>query len=1236
MKTPSYERLRRIHGRSQRPRWLLALVLGVALVALPGCGVGLLLVGGTVAGIVLSRDSASRSRARTSGVPFLSPEPSRATLRERGSTTIIPICYQTGGARREDVLFEYALEREDFSRWNPAHAAGEDGLESSCPGALDWRWDAARDLLLEPGLTERVRVRVRTTGSDGSGAASAAFTVGNTPPRVELIPSSDDEGAITLSFAASDAEDDPLVGVELFHQVLTPDSPDRELKAKLSPELPGELAAPASGFVYSREWDSRTATGSHNAERLTLRLTCSDPFGSHVEARLELNLKNNHPPGASLLLADDPRDRSFHVPLPILLSDQDEHPVDVLVQYAREGEAFPALPTEVLSPDFRRKLFASPESDQLRQELQIATPVANAEEAWSRLKTSVTGVEHTFLWDTKRDLPLPTSTSCDILVTPFDEERGAPARANAGLVVDNDLHGSGETLAEKDGLVSGVSAGDLDGDGRADLALSLFSAKTYPDVGGCEGSSGRVDVYLRGPSGELDSGNRLVLTPEREAIEPCSSRSLGPLDLHIEDLDGDGRNDLVVLVSNCAEDDCKSVRGNVCVYFGRSSAPPLETRPDLVLDAGADVRALELGDLDGNGLLDLVVSNHENLPGPPAVPRGVGLFRQAAPRQFGPMDIYTDCSGEECEPGLLACGDLTGDGRDDIAVRQDEPSRNRILVLQWDTGEAALSLWTTVQLDQDDVDLSSFLPTCLALRDFDGDGSLDLAVGSRGASAVYVLLKRADRQFEEVIKLCTSSPPERLDLADLDGDGTEELVVLEPQHGGGAVEILSLRGGSCCGETCVLRQFDLPLPASGPISSPLFSSRDLTGDGLPDLVFGSKSGARAFVARGRGDLRSESPKMLPAGPARSLQDFTTLDLNGDGLQDLVTTASVTARSERRHEALVYFQRRRGGYSEQPSQVLSSRPGESCAFQSRNYVAASTNGDVSWIALRRDGGVDLFRGRGGQFGGTRIAALEDCTGAALPAGPLLLGEFGGSGDVDLLRLDPYGDAASQSGRLLLTALRNGGATPLETFESPPAAAGPLPLAMATGDFNLDGLDDLLLLHASTSTLSLLLQQPEAAWPSRLTLETTLPAGARTGQLSASDLNGDGRLDVLFVPELGSQVLVHTSTQDDLQGKLKLSLTARLSVEGRGIAAAAGDTNGDGLADVIVGVEGEKILRTFYQQGQGGLTSRSTRGVNLDFQAGPGDRLLLDDVTGDATPDLLLLSNSRQAIQFLEAR
>jgi hypothetical protein len=188
------------------------------------------------------------------------------------------------------------------------------------------------------------------------------------------------------------------------------------------------------------------------------------------------------------------------------------------------------------------------------------------------------GVQHSFVWDTVRDVHPAGTSSVRIRITPFDEDRGLGAESPNDFLVQNGLYPAEIPVLAGQNPLSGTAIGDLDGDARPDIALSLVEAPSFPGDPACQNQRGRVDVFFREPDGTL-SATPFSLVPGRsETARPCEPRERGPLDLLIADWNSDGRNDLLVLDSNCPRAKCEDVRGDVSIFLGRE--PPLTIGPE--------------------------------------------------------------------------------------------------------------------------------------------------------------------------------------------------------------------------------------------------------------------------------------------------------------------------------------------------------------------------------------------------------------------------------------------------------------------------------------------------------------------------------------------------------------------------------------------------------------------------------------------------------------------------------
>jgi hypothetical protein len=160
------------------------------------------------------------------------------------------------------------------------------------------------------------------------------------------------------------------------------------------------------------------------------------------------------------------------------------------------------------------------------------------------------------------------------------------------------------------GFPCALGVGDLDGDGKPDLALTL-------------GLSTQVQVLL-------NQGNGTFGFPISHTVGGAV------LGLAVGDLTGDGRLDLAV-----------AYLGGLSVLLQQSNG----TLTPAFDYAAADPRGVALGDMNGDGALDLVASGG-----------AVYVLLNKGNGTFAP-EVHYPASGE-----ALALADLDSDGRLDVAV----------------------------------------------------------------------------------------------------------------------------------------------------------------------------------------------------------------------------------------------------------------------------------------------------------------------------------------------------------------------------------------------------------------------------------------------------------------------------------------------------------------------------------------------------------------------------------------
>jgi len=577
------------------------------------------------------------------------------------------------------------------------------------------------------------------------------------------------------------------------------------------------------------------------------------------------------------------------------------------------------------------------------------------------------------------------------------------------------------------------------------------------------------------------------------------------------DLDGDGDLDLVL--------GCPQGCGGVLVY--RNDGRGVFTLT-LVLGA-ADTHALALGDIDGDGDLDLVEGNI----GANRVwlNDGSGAFTDSG-QALGAADTYA-----------LALGDLDGDGDPDL-VAGNIRTANRVWLNDGsgaftDSGQA-LGAANTVSL---------------ALGDLDGDGNPDLVIrhacattGADPCGGRATILYRNDGNGVFTSVRTFSGFTNAVALGDLNGDGHLDMV--EGRANGnpansGAIDGLPNRVWLGDGQG----GFAPAVPMLDNIPNPLaVAAAQLDAAPGPELVVCKNSACDIWAGDAGGNYAGTPLQTLTvSGNGSYFMDVITGDLNGDGAADIVVTGNGTHL------------------------FLSDGAASGPAFTAAGVLGGSTSsaalGDIDG-----DGNPDLVTG--GSNGGTNVTIWKNdgsagFTGTAITGtnyqNTVRLGDLDGDGDLDLVVT--Y-DVA------FVAIYRNdggGGFTRASSIPVPVTAGGNTDDAVLA-DFDGDGRLDLAV--AATNGLVYLWRgNGDATFTDTgRTLATINNWAAVT--LAATDIDGDGDPDLVAGSDHGPGVPAPVTVWiNDGAGAFTPAAPLRAAGMGQTFGLAAADIDGDGDPDLL---------------------------------------------------------------------
>jgi hypothetical protein len=268
-------------------------------------------------------------------------------------------------------------------------------------------------------------------------------------------------------------------------------------------------------------------------------------------------------------------------------------------------------------------------------------------------------------------------------------------------------------------------------------------------------------------------------------------------------------------------------------------------------------------DLNGDGLPDLIGFN--SLDGTGHIP--ILLNDPAHPGTFGTVQTLT-ANGTV---GVLAVGDLNGDGLNDIAVA----AGGEIEVFMQNSQSPGTFAGPAV--------LSSASTGAVAIGDLNGDKVADIAMST--ATGITVLFQSSTTPGSyQAVSLGTTATAGTtfIGIADVDGDGLNDLIVSGPTDASGVTASLLV----------LLQDKQNPghflAPASYPTLGDAFNLvvLDLGGTGTkpPDLIVGASDGVSVLLHD------PQHPGAFLAAANYTQTDGTGVavtDVNGDGLPDLI-------------------------------------------------------------------------------------------------------------------------------------------------------------------------------------------------------------------------------------------------------------------------------------------------------------------------------------------------------------
>lgn len=631
------------------------------------------------------------------------------------------------------------------------------------------------------------------------------------------------------------------------------------------------------------------------------------------------------------------------------------------------------------------------------------------------------------------------------------------------------------------------------------------------------------------------------------------------------DVNGDGFNDIAIGATY-------NNPGRVYLYFG---GPNVDSEPDVILNGETDSSEfgyhLSLANVNGDSYGDLIVgASHYN-----SNTGRVYVFYGGAP-----LDTIADVTmtGENTGDlfGICRAADMNNDGYDDIIIGADGNSSNKGKAYIYFGGAPMNNVPDVIVNGQGNND--HFGISVSSAGDVNKDGFDDVIVGAHYAGKAYIFFGGASVDASADVTLQSGEPGLFgifvSNAGDFNGDGFSDVIVSADRYNGNMGRTYVFYGGS-------LMDGSADVTMTGESSNDFFgcaisSAGDINKDGYSDVVVVAYIGGigKVYVYFGNSTMNNTADIIINDATFAS-EVAGGSDVTGDGNTDFLVGAFRC--NSNRGRVYLYDYSVSGNITSNSSSRVLTGPN---TFE--YFGSCVSSGDMNG-----DGYNDVVIGSGDGhdtgkayifFGGAIWDTIPDIVMLGEPDSEL--GISVSSADVNK---DGYSDAIFGAGRYNSDAGRVyilfGGPSmdnvPDRIMTGEPNSMFGMSVSSA-GDVNKDGYPDLIVGASQFSSNKGRAYIYYGGSPMDTIPDVIMDGESAnnyfgTAVSSAGDVNKDGYSDVIvgargYLSNVGKAYIFY--------GEPSMDATADIPLVGEGgyfgeSVSSAGDVNGDGFSDVLVG-------------------------------------------------------------------
>ena len=435
----------------------------------------------------------------------------------------------------------------------------------------------------------------------------------------------------------------------------------------------------------------------------------------------------------------------------------------------------------------------------------------------------------------------------------------------------------------------------------------------------------------------------------------------------------------------------------------------------------------------------------------------------------------------------------------------------------------------------------------------------------------------ADVGFGSARVFSAGANPTAIAVGDFNGDGKPDVVVAD---NGSPISVL-LNNGDGTFTRVTTNMSGLSVAVA-----------DFNGDGKLDVAFFSQT--TFGVALGNGDGTFSPATTYPLKSGGYPISIAVGDFNGDKSPDV-------AIAMLNDNAIQLFSNNGNGTFTDHGEILTCGNPASIVIADFNRDG---NQDIAVACETSAVTIMLGDGRNGFSNSTIPVFIPGPTSIAAA-------DLNGDGKLDLVTANTNGSSAS-------VFLGNGDGT---FTVSAPIALAAKPISVAIADVDGDGKPDVLELTQGVNDLVVLTGKGDGTFNAPAVFNaggTPLPSW-NDRSLVVADFNGDGKPDVVAVTD-GLNVSLLLGMGDGT-----VAPSAQSILTGAGTAwVAAGDVNGDNIADFVVANSAANTVSIFIGQGNNQFTPGATYPVGIDPEF-----VALADINNDGHLDIVVVCKGNSA-------